>query len=75
MFELNEEQRIILGNVKKVAKERIAPIASEIDREGIFRWDIVRLFGEMGLLQIFLPPSYGGLEKDKPLCFVCVLRR
>jgi cyclohexane-1-carbonyl-CoA dehydrogenase len=69
MIELNEEQRIIINNVKRVVKERIAPIAAKIDSEGVFRWDIARLFGEMGLLQIFLPPSYGGLEEDKTLMF------
>jgi cyclohexane-1-carbonyl-CoA dehydrogenase len=71
--ELNYEQRIIVDNVKKLTKDRIAPIAAEIDREGLFRWDIARLFAEMGLLQIFLPPSYGGLEEDKTLMFcLCV---
>jgi len=73
MLVLTEEQRIILDSVRKVAKERIAPIASEIDREGVFRWDIARLFGEMGLLQIFLPPAYGGLEEGQTLMFcLCV---
>lgn len=73
MIELNEEQRIILDNVKRVAKNRIAPIAAQIDSEGVFRWDIARLLAEMGLLQIFLPPSYGGLEEDKTLMFcLCV---
>jgi len=73
MIELNEEQRIILENVRRVARERIAPIASEIDKEGVFPWDIARLFGQMGLLQIFLPPSYGGLEEEKTLMFcLCV---
>ena len=71
--EINYEQRIIIDNVKKVVKERIAPIASEMDKEGVFRWDIARLFGEMGLFQIFLPPSYGGLEEEKTLIFcLCV---
>jgi cyclohexane-1-carbonyl-CoA dehydrogenase len=71
--ELDYEQRIIVDNVKKMAKDRVAPIAAEIDKEGVFRWDIARLFAEMGLLQIFLPPSYGGLEKDKTLMFcLCV---
>ena len=37
MIELGEGQKIILENVKKVAKERIAPVAAEIDREGVFR--------------------------------------
>ncbi|MBW1857989.1 MAG: acyl-CoA dehydrogenase family protein, partial [Deltaproteobacteria bacterium] len=71
--EINYEQRIIIDSVKKVVKERIAPIASEMDKEGVFRWDIARLFGEMGLFQIFLPPSYGGLEEGKTLMFcLCV---
>lgn len=73
MIELKEDQRMILQSVEKISKERIAPLAAEIDREGVFRWDIARLFGEMGLLQIFLPPSYGGLEEDKTLMFcLCV---
>ena len=71
--ELNSEQTIILDNVKRVVKDRIAPIAAEMDREGVFRWDVARLFGEMGLFQIFLPPSYGGLEEDPTLMFcLCV---
>jgi cyclohexane-1-carbonyl-CoA dehydrogenase len=71
--EIDYEQRLILDNVRKVVKERVAPIAAEIDREGVFRWDIARLFGQMGLLQIFLPPAYGGLEKDNSLMFcLCV---
>jgi cyclohexane-1-carbonyl-CoA dehydrogenase len=73
MAELQEDQRIILQNVKRISQERIAPLASEIDRGGVFRWDIARLFWEMGLLQIFLPPSYGGLEDEKTLMFcLCV---
>jgi cyclohexane-1-carbonyl-CoA dehydrogenase len=71
--EINYEQRLIIESVKRVAKEQIAPIAAEMDREGVFRWDIARLFAQMGLLQIFLPPSYGGLEEDKTLMFcLCV---
>ena len=71
--EINDEQKLIIENVKKVTKQRIAPIAAEMDREGVFRWDIARLFAQIGLLQIFLPPSYGGLEEDKTLMFcLCV---
>jgi len=73
MDDLTEEQRIILDNVRKVVKDRIAPIAAEMDREGVFRWDVARLFAEMGLLQIFLPPAYGGLDEDKTLTYcLCV---
>ena len=73
MDNLTEEQRIILDNVRKVVKERIAPIAAEMDREGVFRWDIARLFADMGLLQILLPAAYGGLDEDKTLMYcLCV---
>ena len=73
MDDLTEDQRIILDNVRKVVKERIAPIAAEMDRDGVFRWDVARLCADMGLLQIFLPPAYGGLDEDKTLMYcLCV---
>jgi cyclohexane-1-carbonyl-CoA dehydrogenase len=73
MIELNEEQKMILQNVARISKERIAPLAAEMDREGVFRWDMARLFAQLGLLQIFLPPAYGGLERDKTFMFcLCV---
>jgi cyclohexane-1-carbonyl-CoA dehydrogenase len=73
MVELDEDQKMILHNVARISKERIAPLASEMDREGVFRWDMARLFAQLGLLQIFLPPAYGGLEKDNTLVFcLCV---
>jgi cyclohexane-1-carbonyl-CoA dehydrogenase len=73
MIELNEEQKIIVENVRKAVRERIAPLAAESDRDGVFRLDIARLFGQMGLLQILLPPSYGGLEEDRILMLcLCV---
>ncbi|MDY6880839.1 MAG: acyl-CoA dehydrogenase family protein, partial [Thermodesulfobacteriota bacterium] len=67
--ELKEEQNLILDHVGRMAKEKIAPLAAEIDREGVFRWDIAEMMADMGLLQIFLPPSYGGLDKDQDLMF------
>jgi len=71
--EMDAEQRLILDNVKKAVKERVAPIAAEMDRDGVFRWDMAKLFAQLGLLQIFLPPAYGGLEKDNTLMFcLCV---
>lgn len=73
MIDLDEEQEIILDSVKKAVKEKIAPIASDIDRDAVFRWDVAQLFAQLGLFQIFLPPSYGGLDKDKTLMYcLCV---
>ena len=57
---LTEEQRILLDNVRKAAKQKIAPAAAELDRRGEFSWETASLFWDMGLLQIMLPEEYGG---------------
>ncbi len=71
--ELSPDERIILESVRRVAKEKVSPLASQLDRTGEFSWEIADLFAEMGLLQIFLPPEYGGLEKDKCLMFSLIV--
>jgi len=60
MIILTEEQRILLDNVRKAAKQKIAPAAAELDRRGEFSWETASLFWDMGLLQIMLPEEYGG---------------
>jgi cyclohexane-1-carbonyl-CoA dehydrogenase len=60
MSELTEEQKILIANVKKVAEQKVAPLAAETDRKGEFNWDVVSLFWDLGLLQIMLPEEYGG---------------
>jgi cyclohexane-1-carbonyl-CoA dehydrogenase len=60
MIILTEEQRILLDNVCKAAKQKIAPAAAELDRRGEFSWETASLFWDMGLLQIMLPEEYGG---------------
>ena len=57
---LTEEQRMLLENVRRVAKQKIAPAAAELDRRGEFSWETASLFWDLGLLQIMLPEEYGG---------------
>jgi alkylation response protein AidB-like acyl-CoA dehydrogenase len=35
-FDLSEEHELIRGTVRELAKERIAPVAEELDRENRF---------------------------------------
>lgn len=73
MIELDEYEKIIFDNVSKMARERIRPLAVQIDKEGKFRWDVIQILAEMGLLQLYLPVEYGGLEKNQCLMFsLCV---
>ncbi len=65
MFDLSEEQRILLDNLKRVVKDKVAPAAGETDKNGRFNWDVVSLFWDLGLLQIMLPEEYGGWPQDR----------
>jgi len=57
---LTEEQRMLLENVRRAAKQKIAPAAAELDRRGEFSWETASLFWDLGLLQVMLPVEYGG---------------
>jgi len=60
MSRITEEQRILVGSVKRMAEEKIAPLAAEIDRKGEFNREVASLLWDLGLLQIMLPEEYGG---------------
>ncbi len=60
MIEPSEEQKILLSNLKRAVKEKIAPVAAETDRKGTFNWDIASLFWDLGLFQITFPEEYDG---------------
>lgn len=71
MFERSEEQQILLTHLKRVVRDRVAPVAAETDRTGVFNWDIVSLFWDLGLLKIMLPPEYDGWA-DRPSHTLCL---
>lgn len=62
MFELNEEQRLIINTVREISQEVLKPRAVKIDETGEFPWDTVKLFAENGILIALLPKKYGGIE-------------
>ena len=59
-FQLSEEQRLIQETARRIAKERIAPRADEIDEQGEYPHDIFEAFRDVGLLGLTLPQKYGG---------------
>jgi len=56
----NDEERLVLDQVQRVADEVIAPKAAEYDRSGEFPWDSVNAINELGLNAIFIPEEFGG---------------
>jgi len=62
MFQLDEEQRLILQSVREIVQKEIKPRAVALDETGEFPWDIVRIFAKNDILNPLLPRKYGGVE-------------
>lgn len=56
----NEDERLILEQVRRVADTVIAPSAEHYDRTGEFPWKNVEALNELGLNGLFVPEAYGG---------------
>ncbi len=48
-----EEQIAFRDTVRKMVAKHVAPIAAEIDETDRFPLELVKLFGEMGLMQLW----------------------
>jgi alkylation response protein AidB-like acyl-CoA dehydrogenase len=59
-FELSEEHKMIRETARRIARERIAPRAAEIDEKEEYPHDIFQVFREAGLLGLSIPQKYGG---------------
>jgi isovaleryl-CoA dehydrogenase len=59
-FGLGQELDEVRNQVRRFARERIAPVASEIDRSNEFPRDLWPELGEAGLLGITVPERWGG---------------
>ena len=68
----SEEQLAFRDAVQRMAEKEIAPIAEELDRTERFPDELVEIFGDMGLLQLWVPEEYGGPGAD--LTTVCIAR-
>ena len=58
---LTEEQVMIRDLARKIAEEKIAPKAQELDEKGEFPWEIIKVLAQSDLFRVFLPEEYGGL--------------
>jgi len=63
-FDLTPEQELIRDTVRTFARERVAPVAAELDLEARFPYDLVADMAELGLMGIPIPEEYGGAGGD-----------
>src|ERR687884_784521 len=64
LFDLSDDRRLIQETVRDFARNEVAPVAEELDREKRFPYEIVAKLGELGLMGIPFPEEYGGAGAD-----------
>src|ERR1700742_4162391 len=72
LMSFTEEQNAFRDSIRRMVANRVAPIAAEIDETDRFPTELVKLFGEMGLMQLWVPEAYGGPNGN--LTMMCIAR-
>jgi alkylation response protein AidB-like acyl-CoA dehydrogenase len=57
---LTEEQEMIRQLCRKIAEDKIRPVAAELDQQGEFPREIIKIIADSDLFAIFIPEQYGG---------------
>jgi short-chain 2-methylacyl-CoA dehydrogenase len=63
-FDLTPEQELIRDTVRTFARERVQPVAAELDLEGRFPYELVAELAELGLMGLPIPEEHGGAGGD-----------
>jgi alkylation response protein AidB-like acyl-CoA dehydrogenase len=69
---LTEDQREVRDLVRRLARDRIAPRAAEIDASHEFPWDVVELFRDHDLFGLFFDEEFGGTGTGTLLSLVAI---
>jgi short-chain 2-methylacyl-CoA dehydrogenase len=63
-FDLSPEQELIRDTVRSFARERVAPVAAQLDLDGRFPYELVSELAELGLMGLPIPEEHGGAGGD-----------
>ena len=69
-FGLSPEHEALRREIRRLAEEKVAPRAAEIDRAGEYPWDMQELLASQGLLGYAIPEEYGGSGADLLSCCI-----
>jgi len=59
-YELSDAHKLIRDTARRIARQKVAPRAAELDESGEYPHDIFAVFAEAGLLGLTIPEAYGG---------------
>jgi alkylation response protein AidB-like acyl-CoA dehydrogenase len=71
-FDLTDEQAAIQRLARDFARNEVAPVAEELDREKRFPYELIAQLGKLGLMGIPYPEEYGGGGADTLSYALCV---
>jgi alkylation response protein AidB-like acyl-CoA dehydrogenase len=60
VFGLRDDEREVRDLARAIARERIAPLAAQVDETEAYPTDQLRLLGQQGLMGLYVPEAYGG---------------
>ena len=63
-FDLPDEHRVLRETVRDFARQEVAPVAEELDRDKRFPYELVAQMGELGWMGIPFPEEVGGAGGD-----------
>lgn len=58
---LSEEQKMIRDLSRKIAEEKVRPVAAKYDISEEFPWDVLKVIAGADLFGLFIPAEYGGM--------------
>jgi len=64
-FELNDNQKLFKKMIKEFCEKELKPIASKIDQEEYFPFELYKKMGKLGLMGMTVPQEYGGAGIDR----------
>jgi alkylation response protein AidB-like acyl-CoA dehydrogenase len=71
-MELGEEKDMLRDMVRRVTDEKVRPLVAGMEESDRFPEELVEVFGDLGLLQMWVPEEYGGPGGD--LTSVCIAK-
>ncbi|KWF30836.1 acyl-CoA dehydrogenase family protein [Burkholderia pseudomultivorans] len=71
-MKFTEEQDMLRDMVRRVAEEQVRPLVADMEETKRFPEELVEVFGDLGLLQMWVPEAYGGPGGD--LTSVCIAK-
>lgn len=74
MYQLNEEERMILAMVDSVCADVVSERAAQIDEDDEFPQDMYDLIAEQGLFGLSMPEDFGGFAVSVNCWAQCVAR-